>query len=182
IVLCWYMIIYTSLKNPIDEMLYSEITRFKIVDLPRYSEVINSDTSYDLRDDGSFVSLHYRLDNINSREYVSIYVDNFRQFVLSYKLFLKNNQILIIENNYEEKNNIKQDVYILTEDRENKIVVSEKFFQILSENNLDPKWLREKSSFVLNEILLKPWFDKGSQRYSFENLGNLKIEESTLLK
>ncbi|MGT2964064.1 TipC family immunity protein [Streptococcus acidominimus] len=44
------------------------------------------------------------------------------------------------------------------------------------------KWLREKSSFVLNEILLKPWFEKGSQRYSFEDLGNLQIEESALLK
>lgn len=103
----WYIVTYASLTNPIDEMIYSEITRFKIIDLPRYSQVINSDTSYDLRDDGGFTSLHYRLENIQSKEYVSIYVDNQEQFALSYQLSLKNNHILFIENVYEERNKIK---------------------------------------------------------------------------
>ncbi|HEL2150247.1 TPA: TipC family immunity protein [Streptococcus suis] len=29
---------------------------------------------------------------------------------------------------------------------------------------------------------LKTWFEKGSQRYSFDNLGDVKIVESSVLK
>ncbi|MGF0122767.1 TipC family immunity protein [Streptococcus suis] len=47
---------------------------------------------------------------------------------------------------------------------------------------LDATWLREKSSYILNDVVLKTWFEKGSQRYSFDNLGDVKIVESSVLK
>ncbi|WP_167740123.1 TipC family immunity protein, partial [Streptococcus acidominimus] len=181
IVLFWYMIIYTSLKNPIDEMLYSEITRFKIVDLPRYSEVINSDTSYDLRGDGGFISLSYNLNNLQFNERVSIYVSNLKTYLFIYDLSLKNGKSLIITYKYDRTSFLRQNIY-LTDGDESKIEDLDIIFEYLSENQLDKEWLKNKSEIVLHDILLKPWFEKGSQRYSFENLGNLKIEESTLLK
>lgn len=47
---------------------------------------------------------------------------------------------------------------------------------------IDATWLREKSSYILNDVVLKTWFEKGSQRYSFDNLGDVKIIESSVLK
>lgn len=52
----------------------------------------------------------------------------------------------------------------------------------LKSYEIDELWVKEKSDFVLNNVLLKPWFEKGSQRYSFDNLGNLKIERSEMLE
>ncbi|MBF0779027.1 TipC family immunity protein [Streptococcus cuniculi] len=47
---------------------------------------------------------------------------------------------------------------------------------------ISEEWLKKKSDFVLNDVLLKPWFEKGSQRYSFDNLGNVKIERLDTFK
>ncbi|HEM5134089.1 TPA: TipC family immunity protein, partial [Streptococcus suis] len=47
---------------------------------------------------------------------------------------------------------------------------------------IDATWLREKSSYILNDVVLKTWFEKGGQRYSFDNLGDVKIVESSVLK
>ncbi|MGT2950078.1 hypothetical protein BU202_02985 [Streptococcus cuniculi] len=48
--------------------------------------------------------------------------------------------------------------------------------EYLKPYGLDANWIREKSDYMLNDVVLKRWFDKGSQRYSFDNLGDVKIE------
>ncbi len=54
--------------------------------------------------------------------------------------------------------------------------------KLILQNKIDKTWLKAKSDFLLKDVLLKPWFEKGSQCYSFENLGNLKIERSKLVE
>lgn len=58
----------------------------------------------------------------------------------------------------------------------------EEILDYLKPYGIDATWLREKSSYVLNDIVLKTWFEKGSQRYSFEHLGNVNIIQSDVLK
>ncbi|MGT2949703.1 hypothetical protein BU202_00050 [Streptococcus cuniculi] len=48
--------------------------------------------------------------------------------------------------------------------------------EYLKPYGLDANWIRAKSDYMLNDVVLKRWFDKGSQRYSFDNLGDVKIE------
>ncbi len=58
----------------------------------------------------------------------------------------------------------------------------EELLNYLNTYGIDATWLREKSSYILNDVVLKTWFEKGSQRYSFDNLGDVKIIESSVLK
>ncbi|MBM7267958.1 TipC family immunity protein [Streptococcus sp. 2018037] len=58
----------------------------------------------------------------------------------------------------------------------------EEVLNYLKTYGIDAAWLREKSSYVLNDVVLKTWFEKGTQRYSFDNLGDVKIIESSVLK
>lgn len=58
----------------------------------------------------------------------------------------------------------------------------EELLNYLKPYGIDATWLREKSSYILNDVVLKTWFEKGSQRYSFDNLGNVKIVESSVLE
>ncbi|HEM3202045.1 TPA: TipC family immunity protein [Streptococcus suis 8830] len=58
----------------------------------------------------------------------------------------------------------------------------EEVLNYLKTYGIDATWLREKSSYILNDVVLKTWFEKGSQRYSFNNLGDAKIIESSVLK
>ncbi|HEM2583081.1 TPA: TipC family immunity protein [Streptococcus suis] len=58
----------------------------------------------------------------------------------------------------------------------------EEVLNYLKTYGLDATWLREKSSYILNDVVLKTWFEKGRQRYSFDNLGDVKIIESSVLK
>ena len=46
--------------------------------------------------------------------------------------------------------------------------------------NIDKAWLKKKSHEILYDDILKVWFEKGSQRYSFKNLGDLKIERAEM--
>ncbi|HFI0357144.1 TPA: TipC family immunity protein [Streptococcus suis] len=58
----------------------------------------------------------------------------------------------------------------------------EELLNYLKTYGIDAAWLREKSSYILNDVVLKTWFEKGSQRYSFDKLGDVKIIESSVLK
>ncbi|HFI0815088.1 TPA: TipC family immunity protein [Streptococcus suis] len=58
----------------------------------------------------------------------------------------------------------------------------EEVLNYLKTYGIDATWLREKSSYILNDVVLKTWFEKGSQRYSFDNLGDVKIIELSVLK
>ncbi|MBM7319736.1 TipC family immunity protein [Streptococcus suis] len=62
------------------------------------------------------------------------------------------------------------------------VTEKEELLNYLKTYGIDAAWLREKSSYVLNDVVLKTWFEKGSQRYSFDKLGDVKIIESSVLK
>ena len=47
--------------------------------------------------------------------------------------------------------------------------------EYLKSHGIDEAWIKEKSHFMLYDVVLGRWFKNGSQRYSVENLGDVEI-------
>ena len=58
------------------------------------------------------------------------------------------------------------------------LVSKEEILDYLKDYDIDQAWLAEKSDQILYTYFLDIWFKEGSQRYSKENMGNLKVKYS----
>lgn len=58
------------------------------------------------------------------------------------------------------------------------LVSKEEILDYLKDYDIDQAWLAEKSDQILYTYFLDIWFKEGSQRYSKENIGNLKVKYS----
>ena len=58
------------------------------------------------------------------------------------------------------------------------LVSKEEILDYLKDYDIDQAWLAEKSDQILYTYFLDIWFTEGSQRYSKENMGNLKMKYS----
>ena len=58
------------------------------------------------------------------------------------------------------------------------LVSKEEILDYLNDYDIDQAWLAEKSDQILFTYFLDIWFKEGSQRYSKENMGNLKVKYS----
>ena len=58
------------------------------------------------------------------------------------------------------------------------LVSKEEILDYLNDYDIDQAWLAEKSDQILYTYFLDIWFKEGSQRYSKENMGNLKVKYS----
>ena len=58
------------------------------------------------------------------------------------------------------------------------LVSKEEILDYLKNYDIDQAWLAEKSDQILYTYFLDIWFKEGSQRYSKENMGNLKVKYS----
>ena len=47
--------------------------------------------------------------------------------------------------------------------------------EYLKPHGIDEAWIKEKSHFMLYDVVLERWFKNGSQRYSVDNLGDVEI-------
>ena len=47
--------------------------------------------------------------------------------------------------------------------------------EYLKPHGIDEAWIKEKSHFMLYDVVLARWFKNGSQRYSVDNLGDVEI-------
>lgn len=58
------------------------------------------------------------------------------------------------------------------------LVSKEEILDYLKDYDIDQAWLAEKSDQILYNYFLDIWFKEGSQRYSKENMGDLKVKYS----
>ena len=58
------------------------------------------------------------------------------------------------------------------------LVSKEEILDYLKDYDIDQAWLAAKSDQILYTYFLDIWFKEGSQRYSKENMGNLKVKYS----
>ena len=54
--------------------------------------------------------------------------------------------------------------------------------EYLKPHGIDEAWIKEKSHFMLYDVVLERWFKNGSQRYSVDNLGDVEIVPLSFLK
>lgn len=91
---------YFSLKNPLDEIYYSETSAFNFLHLPDFSEMIQSSTSY--RSENEITSLNLKPKNLKDNESQKLEISNKGSMFLEYRKQLSDNSFLFIDYKYEE--------------------------------------------------------------------------------
>lgn len=91
---------YFSLKNPLDEIYYSETSAFNFLHLPDFSEMIQSSTSY--RSENEITSLNLKPKNLKDNESQKLEISNKGSMFLGYRKQLSDNSFLFIDYKYEE--------------------------------------------------------------------------------
>ena len=81
---------------------------------------------------------------------------------------------------YDSANKVflQRDVYLYADDQE---VEGSDFLQNLSAYDKDRAWLKKQSKKVAEQYILGTWFKNGSSRYSWKNLGDMKIKYNKVL-
>ena len=178
--LYWFGI-YLSLKNPMEEIAYSEnggLMRY--VMFRSYTETIGSDRVW--KEDEGFQTYSYSDKIIGGQEDLSVMM--FRdssEWVYRYKYHLKENVSVRMMFKYNSKKRalIQEEVYLYADDKE---VEGSDFIQKLATYGKDRTWLKNQSKKVVEQYILGTWFKNGSSRYSLKNLGDMKIEYNKLIK
>ena len=73
---------------------------------------------------------------------------------------------------------IQEEVYLYADDQE---VVGSDFLKKLATYGKDRAWLKKQSKKVAEQYILGAWFKNGSSRYSWKNLGDMKIKYNKVL-
>lgn len=73
---------------------------------------------------------------------------------------------------------IQEEVYLYADDQE---VEGSDFLKKLAAYGKDRAWLEKQSKKVAEQYILGTWFKNGSSRYSWKNLGDMKIKYNKVL-
>lgn len=179
---CLYWLgIYLSLKNPMEEIVYSEnggMMRNMIV--KSYTQTIESEAPW--KEDEGFQTFPYSDKIVGGQEDLSVMM--FRdssEWVYRYKYQLKENVSVRMMFKYNSKKRalIQEEVYLYADDQE---VEGSDFLKKLAAYGKDRTWLKNQSKKVAEQYILGTWFKNGSSRYSLKNLGDMKIEYNKLIE
>lgn len=177
----YWLGIYLSLKNPMEEIVYSEnggLMRY--VMFKPYTETIGSDRIW--KEDEGFQIYPYSDEIVGGQEDLSVMM--FRdssEWVYRYKYQLKENVSVRLMFKYNSKKRalIQEEAYLYVDDQ---TVEGSEFLQKLSTYGKDRTWLKNQSKKVAEQYILGTWFKNGSSRYSLKNLGDMKIEYNKLIE
>ena len=172
--------IYLSLKNPLEEINYSEnggLMRY--VMFKPFTETIGSDRIW--KEDEGFQMYHYSDKIVGGQEDLSVMMfRNSSEWVYRYKYQLKENVSVRMMFKYNSKKRalIQEEVYLYADDQE---VEGSDFLKKLAAYGKDRAWLKKQSKKVAEQYILGTWFKNGSSRYSWKNLGDMKIKYNKVL-
>ena len=177
----YWLGIYLSLKNPMEEINYSENGGWmRHVMFKPFTETIGSDRIW--KEDEGFQMYPYSDKIVGGQEDLSVMMfRNSSEWVYRYKYQLKENVSVRMMFKYNSKKRalIQEEVYLYADDQE---VEGSDFLQNLSAYDKDRAWLKKQSKKVAEQYILDTWFKNGSSRYSMKNLGNMKIQYNELLE
>ena len=178
---CLYWVgIYLSLKNPMEEINYSEnggLMRY--VMFKPFTETIGSDRIW--KEDEGFQMYPYSDKIVGGQEDLSVMMfRNSSEWVYRYKYQLKENVSVRMMFKYNSKKRalIQEEVYLYADDQE---VEGSDFLKKLAAYGKDRAWLKKQSKKVAEQYILGTWFKNGSSRYSWKNLGDMKIKYNKVL-
>ena len=178
--LYWFEI-YLSLKNPMEEIAYSEnggLMRY--VMFKPYTETIGNDGIWKENED--FQTYPYSKGIVDANEELSVMM--FRgtpNWTYMYGLQLEKGVTLgfIFKYNSSKKLFFQKEVYLSKEDT---TYEGQQLLEQLATYGKDRTWLKNQSKKVAEQYILGTWFKNGSSRYSLKNLGDMKIEYNKLIE
>ena len=178
--LYWFEI-YLSLKNPMEEIAYSEnggLMRY--VMFKPYTETIGNDGIWKENED--FQTYPYSKGIVDANEELSVMM--FRgtpNWTYMYDLQLEKGVTLgfIFKYNSSKKLFFQKEVYLSKEDT---TYEGQQLLEQLATYGKDRTWLKNQSKKVAEQYILGTWFKNGSSRYSLKNLGDKKIEYNKLIE
>ena len=179
---CLYWLgIYLSLKNPMEEINYSENGGWmRYVMFKPYTETIGNDGIWKENED--FQTYLYSKGIVDANEELSVMM--FRgtpNWTYMYDLQLEKGVTLgfIFKYNSSKKLFFQKEVYLSKEDT---TYEGQQLLEQLATYGKDRTWLKNQSKKVAEQYILGTWFKNGSSRYSLKNLGDMKIEYNKLIE
>ena len=179
---CLYWLgIYLSLKNPMEEIVYSENGgMMRYVMFKPYTETIGNDGIW--KEDEEFQIYPYSKGIVGGNEELSVLM--FREtpdWTYMYDLELQKGVTLgfIFKYNSSKKLFLQKEVYLSKEDT---TYEGQQLLDQLATYGKDRTWLKKQSKKVVEQYILGTWFRNGSSRYSLKNLGDMKIEYNKLIE
>ena len=178
--LYWFGI-YLSLKNPMEEIVYSEnggLMRY--VMFKPYTEKIGSEGPW--KEDEGFQTFPYSDKIVGGKEHLAVTM--FRGtadwfYMYKYKLNESTSVNLIFEYKASKKIFYQSDLYLTINETSYK---GQQLLDQLATYGKDRTWLKKQSKKVVEQYILGTWFKNGSSRYSLKNLGDMKIEYNKLIE
>ena len=178
--LYWFEI-YLSLKNPMEEIAYSEnggLMRY--VMFKPYTETIGNDGIWKENED--FQTYPYSKGIVDVNEELSVIMfKGTPNWTYMYDLQLEKGVTLgfIFKYNSSKKLFFQKEVYLSKEDT---TYEGQQLLEQLATYGKDRTWLKNQSKKVAEQYILGTWFKNGSSRYSLKNLGDMKIEYNKLIE
>ena len=179
---CLYWLgIYLSLKNPMEEIVYSEnggVMRYITVN--RFTQSIGSLRVW--KEDEGFQIYPYSEGIVSGDERLSVLMfHDSSDWTFRYEVDIAKSVTVGFGFTYDSTKKIfRQEVLFLSKNR-----VSYKGQQLLDQlatYGKDRTWLKKQSKKVVEQYILGSWFKNGSSRYSLKNLGDMKIEYNKLIE
>jgi len=177
----YWLGIYLSLKNPMEEIVYSENGgMMRYVMFKPFTETIGNDGIW--KEDEEFQIYPYSEEIVGGQEDLSVMM--FRdssEWVYWYKYRLDRNVSVRMTFKYNSKKRVffQKEVYLYADEKE---IEGSEFLQKLATYGKDRAWLKKQSKKVAEQYILGTWFRNGSSRYSLKNLGDMKIEYNKLIE
>ena len=177
----YWLGIYLSLKNPMEEIVYSENGgMMRYVMFKPFTETIGNDGIW--KEDEEFQIYPYSEEIVGGQEDLSVMM--FRgtsNWTYMYDLELQKGVTLgfIFKYNSSKKLFLQKEVYLSKEDT---TYEGQQLLDQLAAYGKDRTWLKKQSKKVAEQYILGTWFRNGSSRYSLKNLGDMKIEYNKLIE
>ena len=179
---CLYWLgIYLSLKNPMEEIVYSEnggLMRY--ITVKRFTQSIGSLRVW--KEDEEFQIYPYSEGIVSGDEQLSVLMfHDSSDWAFRYEVDIAKDVTVGFGFTYDSTKKIfRQEGLFLSKNR-----VSYKGQQLLDQlatYGKDRTWLKKQSKKVAEQYILGTWFKNGSSRYSLKNLGDMKIEYNKLIE
>ena len=181
LVALYWLGIYLSLKNPMEEINYAENGGWmRYVMFKPFTETIGNDGIW--KEDEDFQTYPYSKGIIGGNEELSVLM--FREtpdWTYMYDLELLKGVTLgfMFKYNSSKKLFFQKEVYLSKEDT---TYEGQKLLDQLAAYGKDRTWLKKQSKKFAEQYILGTWFKNGSSRYSLKNLGDMKIEYNKLIE
>ena len=179
---CLYWLgIYLSLKNPIEEIVYSEnggLMRYITVN--RFTQSIGSLRVW--KEDEEFQIYPYSEGIVSGDEQLSVLMfHDSSDWAFRYEVDIAKDVTVGFGFTYDSTKKIfRQEGLFLSKNGAS--YKGQQLLDQLAAYGKDRTWLKKQSKKVAEQYILGTWFRNGSSRYSLKNLGDMKIDYNKLIE